>query len=163
MHQVESDFIYKDFRCVVVAGDVGHRCGYVAIPETHKLYGIEYDKPYLPYKDLENEEIGDRGIFPMICHKQGELAAPDLYFDVHGSITYSEFGSGLNRKNEITHYPIETKEKLWWFGFDCMHYDDSPDPTLQSKPSYFNTNGKIWYKEDVEQELRRFVEQLCLI
>lgn len=40
---VESDFTYNGFRCVVVGQDLGHRCGYVGIPDGHKLYGSDYN------------------------------------------------------------------------------------------------------------------------
>lgn len=40
---VEKDFIECGFRCVVVGHTMGHRCGYLAIPQGHELYGVEYD------------------------------------------------------------------------------------------------------------------------
>ena len=39
---VESDFIHKELRCVVVFTRMGHRCGYVGVPKEHILYGKSY-------------------------------------------------------------------------------------------------------------------------
>jgi len=40
---IVSDFKYRGMRCVVLALDMGHRCGYVHIPTRHKLYRKNYD------------------------------------------------------------------------------------------------------------------------
>lgn len=39
--------------------------------------------------------------------------------DVHGGMTYSSEVAGSGN------YP-ESYENLWWFGYDCGHYQDSP-------------------------------------
>jgi len=57
---VEKEWIYKDFKCVVIATGMGHRCGYVAVSENHPFYGLDY----------EDEKL--HGI------------------DVHGGLTYSK-------------------------------------------------------------------------
>lgn len=44
---VERDFIECGFRCVVVGHSMGHRCGYLAIPQGHTLYGKDYDDIYV--------------------------------------------------------------------------------------------------------------------
>ena len=41
--KIENDFMYKGFRCVVVGLYLGHRCGYLGIPSSHKLYGKSLD------------------------------------------------------------------------------------------------------------------------
>jgi hypothetical protein len=30
---IESDFMHKDFRCLVIARPMGYRCGYVGVPK----------------------------------------------------------------------------------------------------------------------------------
>jgi len=40
----EKDFIYKGYRCLISFSNAGYRCGYVAIPKGHKLYGKDYDE-----------------------------------------------------------------------------------------------------------------------
>ena len=37
----------------------------------------------------------------------------DVFFDVHGSVTYGK-----------NHLPREEPNGLWWFGFDCSHASD---------------------------------------
>lgn len=77
--------------------------GYVAVPPTHCLHGIDYDT--LLYS-----------------------------IDVHGGLTYTDFGNG------------ENAPKDWWvFGFDTSHYND----TLEK-----------WPKEAVEAETKRLFSQL---
>ena len=41
----------------------------------------------------------------------------DIYVDVHGGLTFSEFNKD---------YPVEN-DNLWWLGFDCAHCNDAPD------------------------------------
>lgn len=36
---VETEFEHTGCKCVVTFGNMGHRCGYVGIPNTHPLYG----------------------------------------------------------------------------------------------------------------------------
>jgi len=43
-YKVEKDFIVDGFRCVILGIYMGHRCGYIAIPKGHKLYGKDYDE-----------------------------------------------------------------------------------------------------------------------
>jgi hypothetical protein len=40
----------------------------------------------------------------------------DVPADVHGWLTFG--------RTSDDNYPIKTKEKLWWFGYDCAHLDD---------------------------------------
>ena len=44
--------------------------------------------------------------------------------DIHGGVTFS----GGNED-----YPVETEDKLWWFGFDLGHYGDGKDIDLSFK------------------------------
>lgn len=84
---VEKEFKHEGLKCVVIMTSNAHRCGYVGIPDTHSLYGKDYDEY-------------------------------EVDFDCHGGITYA----GGGKQSE---YPI--KSDLWWFGFDCLHCDDSKD------------------------------------
>lgn len=42
-YMLEKDFIECGFRCVIIGTYMGHRCGYLAIPQGHELYGKHYD------------------------------------------------------------------------------------------------------------------------
>lgn len=124
---VEKDWISSGLRCIAIAADSGHRCGYVGLPKSHPLYGVGYGA-YHPALDAlwgatKEGPIGDRGIIPILCAMFREAdevqPTPELVFDVHGSITYANGGDD---------YPIESD--LWWYGFDCAHADDANDLTL---------------------------------
>ena len=39
---IEKDFIVNGYRCVIVGNNLGHRCGYIEIPEDHSLHGKHY-------------------------------------------------------------------------------------------------------------------------
>lgn len=116
---VEREFEHAGYKCVVIFGNVGHRCGYVGIPKNHPLYG----KDYGDYLEIKKSDVVDRavsGIFPLIgaCLDEDERIRIKAYFQCHGGITYA--GGG-----EHSDYPIESD--LWWFGFDCAHYGDADD------------------------------------
>ncbi len=38
---VEKRFSAAGLRCHIIFSDMGHRCGYVTIPECHPLFGAE--------------------------------------------------------------------------------------------------------------------------
>src|ERR1700690_3472589 len=62
---IESGGKYKDHEWLVIFTDSAHRCGYVAVPENHKLYNEAKEKGY------------------------------DFDVDVHGGITFCEPGSHI--------------------------------------------------------------------
>jgi hypothetical protein len=123
-YNVEHVFESEGFKCVVVAQGAGYRCGYVGIPKTHPLYGINYN---------------------------------ETDFEVHGGVTYSD--GGVNTK-----YPIESD--LWWFGYDCAHYEDGNDLSLITNPRLiemelmYPTGGIVRTKEYCIQECVRLANQL---
>lgn len=112
-YQVERDWVTASgLRAVVIMGTAGHRCGYVGVPKGHVLHGAAYSEPHPSLTFPADEEVGNRGIIPLIC-SSGE-ARPDVVFNVHGGLTYSG-----GRDN----YPAES-DGLWWFGYDCGHVGD---------------------------------------
>ena len=138
---VERDWQEGDLRCVVIMTTMGHRCGYVGLPKSHPLHGVGYAQTTktLPKVDPGTTPVGDRGIMSLFCisHDPDEdnpYAKPEYYFDVHGSITFSQLGMHLVDDTE-----------LWWYGFDCAHLDDTPD---------------IWTEQKVADECIRFAKQL---
>ena len=117
--KIEADFKHAGYRCVVMITSIGHRCGYVGIPKDHPLYRCGYfsEHPALKSSNIETQDKGKRGIVPLAIRTSLEICTPDVYFDVHGSITYSD---------SQPNYPVP-HDKLWWFGYDCNHYGDVPD------------------------------------
>lgn len=93
-------------------------CGYVQVPQDHPLHGVKYGEQSPLLSLPENSTLGKRGIIPSIifCTANKEHATtlanlpPDVYFNVHGSITFS----GQLRD-----------EQGFWYGFDCNHLHDS--------------------------------------
>lgn len=123
---IETNEMYGAVRIVTIMTRMGHRCGYVGINGDHPLFGVEYSSPIKSKskKDIEGLPIGDRGIIPIFCASlSGDSVSPELYFDVHGSITYS---GGED-------YPVKTTQKTWWYGFDCAHCDDTPEKWTSDK------------------------------
>ena len=136
--EIEINEIYKGMRITTIMTPMGHRCGYVGIPESHPLFGVSYNDPIKgkSKKTIEGMEIGDRGIISLFCASlSGDSVSPELYFDVHGSITYSG-GSD---------YPVKTTDPTWWYGFDCAHCYDTPEE---------------WTSERVKAETIRLADQL---
>lgn len=126
--EVEFDQEYEGLRCVGVLNQVGHRCGYVGVDNTHPLFGFEYNsklpKELLYYwEKVKNRPFGKRSIIDVLCCDI-ENPSVGILFNVHGGITYS--GSNSSK------YPVESKEKLWFFGFDCAHADDLNNPKSKS-------------------------------
>lgn len=118
---VEKDWTTKaGLRAVVTLNR--HRCGYVAVPRGHVLHGVEYgDNVPLLQNYANNASIGAKSpIFVITAGlnaTEGERirASPDIVLECHGGLTYSGDGD----------YPVPS-DGLWWFGFDCAHYNDAP-------------------------------------
>lgn len=134
MYKIEKDFEYKNYRCVVIFGDMGHRCGYVGIKPGHPLYKKELtDYLDIPKSELDGKEIGNRSIIPIFfaAFDDDDRIRMDVYFNVHGGLTYSSNNNGT--------YPVESN--LWWLGFDCGHYGDGKDLDLVEK--YWGDDPRI--------------------
>ena len=122
---VENEFEHDGYKCVVIFGAYGYRCGYVGVHKSHPLNG----KKYSDYLEINKRDIEDRevsGIFPLLgmLLDSDERVRIEAFFQVHGGITYSDGG-------ENSEYPI--KSDLWWFGFDCGHYGDGKELELACK------------------------------
>lgn len=86
-------------------------CGYVEVPPGHPLYGLNYSDtmPNGVFLSIDTP-VGKRGIIPLVCGVDFDKPRIDVFFDVHGGITYD--GS-------------MGKPGTWWFGFDCNHLHDN--------------------------------------
>lgn len=51
---VEREFEHVGYKCVVIFGNMAHRCGYVGIPKNHTLYG----KIMITILKLKNQIFG---------------------------------------------------------------------------------------------------------
>lgn len=154
-----SNNVVKDWttkaglRAVVLFVNGSHHCGYVAVPKDHPLHGVGYsDKhPLLRRSAIDDKPIGARGVFSLLkagLAEEGEEAtSPDVFFDVHGSITYSDGGDT---------YPA-AGEGLWWYGYDCAHAGDAQKGRLAE----YRSPGDVFRDADYcIGECERFAEQL---
>lgn len=138
-------------------------------------------KHYFIEKEFEHCGLKCVVVFTVMGFRNGYVGVPinhPLYFkdldavslDVHGGLTYSNGGGG-------SYFPIESD--LWWFGFDCGHFDDLND--MESYERYFGDmpdymkhverfDRTIKYRQDiatvktqehVEAECKRLAEQLA--
>ena len=125
-YTVERDWEHSEFRCIVIATDMGHRCGYVGVPKGYLLFSKTYsdfitDEMKDAWKKVREEPVGKRGIIDLVCHDPNKPRIGFL-FAVHGGITFSDADGK---------YPIESE--LWWFGFDCGHIGDAKDESIMSE------------------------------
>lgn len=128
MNQIESDWITKaGYRAVVLIvilnGLKSHRCGYVGLPKSHPLYGVDYGSSAdcLTQEMADSATLGSKSpILAITCTVGGDKKetlirrSPNVVFDVHGGLTYSA---------EHKTYPASS-DGLWWFGFDAAHSGD---------------------------------------
>ncbi len=162
---VEKDWVSDSgYRCVVIMGSMGHRCGYVGIPSSHPLHGVDYSEevPALEHKieEVLKGTIGKRSpiiVLIMAGKQDNEFARPDFMFDVHGGLTYS---GSMGMKP----YPVPS-EGLWWFGYDCGHVGDARDlatvePKLREHYDQFTQDGVIRSLEYNITECESLAKQL---
>lgn len=161
MYKVEKTWKSKEcYICVAIALETrGFRCGYVGVPKTHVFYGKNYyEKTELSLDDVrrifgEEPQIGKRSPISIFTTDVDKLRIEDL-LDVHGSITYS----GENG------YPIEYDEDVWFFGFDCGHYNDLRDLSITMPKEYFEQaveHNDILRDENAEVRTLDYVVDEC--
>lgn len=113
------------YPCLIVRNRSGALCGYVGVPPQHPLHGLEYSKPTPLLKLPEDTTIGKRGVIPVMLGMLSgttDNLSPDVYFDVHGGITFS---GACQEGGHICHIPEPGEpDNVWWFGFDCAHAND---------------------------------------
>mgnify|MGYP000860826612 CR=1 FL=1 len=151
--KIEIKNKYKDYTYLVLALEMGHRCGYVKIPSKSKLYKVEYyENLGLSRRIMNNKKIGKRGIIPVFCW-DGKTITPEILFDVHGGLTFSGKLRDMNG---------------WWLGFDCAHSGDGKDKSIMDSKNLeieekygFNFGDEvIRTKEYVEQECKNLIDQI---
>lgn len=124
-------FVSNGLNCMVLQCR-DHLNGYVQAPANSVLAGKHYNDPIpgITQEDLKDMHVRDRGVFSLLCAAISDKVPIDLYFDVHGSITFAGSFSG---------------EEGWWFGFDTAHCYDTPER---------------WPLEAVIKETKRLAKQI---
>lgn len=153
----ESDkeaFIHAGLPCLLIRGPVGAWCGYVGILKNHPLHGINYGDraPELTdaWKKRKEQPVGDNPSFALMLRMLGDNdnPSPDVCFDVHGGLTFSNFMKG--------EHPIDT----WWYGFDCSHAWDVAPEILS-----FTSRADGVYRDQsyVKHETKKLADQLAIL
>ena len=160
MPYIEQQFEYHDLPCVVIMTSMGHRCGYVGVSKEHPLHGVGMSDKVFPRSMVEGMGVGTRGIMPVLFAAfdgDDSMISLDLYFDVHGSITYSEHD---------TSYRFG-KPGVWWFGFDCGHHGDAReidhpavDESTRRVERDFPSRGIVRTLEYCVAECKKLADQL---
>lgn len=84
--------------CLIVRNSGGALCGYVGVPESHRLFEVDYD-------DAKTKD--------------------DDYIECHGGLTFAGPCSPQEDPAKgICHTGDIANKTVWWFGFDCGHCDD---------------------------------------
>lgn len=121
---VEGGGTYKEYEYLVVLNSNGHRCGYVALPPTHK------------YSETPMEM---RSFFGNKPREHWDYNGLDI--ECHGGLTFMSPKHGLKEL-----LPIACNDM--WIGFDCGHYDDKCDVDAFCK--YFGDKEAIKKKSFFE-------------
>lgn len=158
MKIIESDFMYKGYRCVTTFMDNGYRCGYIGLEKTHPLYGKNIsDAIKVKLADIFDQSFGKRSPILMLKFmviEPDESISLDMYLDVHGGITYAD-GNGK--------HPVES---------DFGHAGDARDiealkaawPNTERTQYLMNDltfeDDVVRTKEYVQKECRSLVDQI---
>lgn len=120
---------------IVIMNTIGFRCGYVGVPATHPLYGVNYGK-----------------VSEALLNEDGEQTTPEAEFNVHGGLTFSGWAGLLS----------EDCQDFWWFGFDCGHAYDLPSPEYIAKISAISPISAGLYDQKMGvHRSNEFVQQHC--
>jgi len=105
---IEKVWRYKKSTCVAVINHAtGTRNGYCSVSMAHPFYRKNYTHESISELDHNIDDV----------------------IHVHGGITYSgDIEWALELDSSLPH-------NQWWFGFDCYHASDAPDPELINDPA----------------------------
>jgi len=130
MNRIEVYDTYKGYEYIVYAYKLGHRYGYVKIPERHTLYEMDYI-------DIEDK----------------------FNIEVHGGLTFSGFITGfidgliLQERCWWIGFDCNHLGDLKDFGIMSNEYKE----TYQHIPQFY---GTIKTKEYVENECKKLIDQI---
>lgn len=85
-------------------GPMGAWCGYVGLPDSHPLHGVDYDE------------------CPAGCGKSYCEHSAVIVMEVHGGVTFAgRCQVGADPATGLCHV---SDRPVWWLGFDCAHWGD---------------------------------------
>lgn len=162
---IERNWTAHGLDCVVLGIDMGHRCGYVRVPDDHPWFGKDYDAQVEKLRDPSEDTVDDHGIVSVFCAAGSDdyFSTPNGQIAVHGGITFA--GKA----------PHPDCAEGWWFGFDCAHSGDGKDRALMSDrhrefddrfygdhPQFAGLRDEehVWTEDEVAAECERMAEQI---
>lgn len=183
--------------CLMVRNPMGALCGYVGVPREHPWYGKGYsectegcgnsditrreswlqrraellaDEEAMknPFSEqmIESMDLlteGDRGDEPDYCFDH----SPESKIRVHGGITFAD-SCQEDREEGICHVPAPGRpHDIWWFGFDCNHYQDASPYDYKRAESkeypWYPVDGTYRPFEYVQKECADMAQQLAAV
>jgi hypothetical protein len=121
---IELTLPYEGYKGVILQNHLGNLNGYVGIPLTHVLSGLDYDSshPILEkYRTLSNEEEKlDIPIITLLITGSESIISNTI--NVHGGITFA--GPNLYFRSDSNSIFKYSDTDHWWFGFDTCHAGD---------------------------------------
>ena len=103
-------------------------CGYVAVPEHHPHFGLNYSDQ-VEVLEWESVKIGGQSPISLLIAASRESEdnlSLDVLYDAPGGLTWAR-----------DRLPGGRPDGYWWFGFDCSHYNDlSPKDIFSSFSGY---------------------------
>ena len=110
---IEKEFEVEGFKCVILGSYFGHRCGYIAIPKEHELYGKDYD----------SIDIDIHGGFTYAEYSEGEypIKSDENVWWIGFDCAHYMDAKDLNlmdkfEDKELLEYEISLREKLGQYG-----------------------------------------------
>jgi hypothetical protein len=133
------------YPCIVLRNDMGHLCGYVAVPPGHPAHGT--DPTCSSRWDDETQTL---------------VETPCSYdhISVHGGITYASACHG-----DVCHVPGPGEpDNVWWLGFDAAHSGDlSPRHFEGMSKEFYSLRSRETYRtvEYMKAECASLARQLA--
>lgn len=134
--KIERLWRHRGLFCLALAIPLGHRCGYVRVPEDHEWTTLIDEDALARYEQYAKDGLTLNGetYFPSIYatpERREHLARMDVWerrISVHGGVTFHQ-----HMTSEEWEQTVEGGDGIpdgLWIGFDCGHAWDNRDPEI---------------------------------
>lgn len=162
--------------CLVIGTDLGHRCGYALVPDSHPDFARFDNEDLKRYEEYATDP--NMAVFANLYstpEKRLSMARQSFWemkIEVHGGVTFAQ-----EMKSTDWEHRLEGGDGVpsgFWIGFDCAHLYDARDPELLrsfgqehfdriSEIMKFWDDGHIWTTEEVVIETNAMADQIQLV